>query len=1234
MQWKLAGLLFVLTTSAFAATAAGTQPPWQMIGQIGGPTQSVAVQGKYAYVGVGLRLIVLDLSDPTSPREIGSSAPFADFVRDIAVSGTFAYVAAGGAGLRVLSVSDPTRPMEVGSIQLRGYAEGVAVSGATVVLADGPYGLRVIDVSNPSNATEVGSAFSLNYAFKVAIDGHYAYVAAAGAGLLIADLATPAKPREIATLATPGYAYGLAVDAGKVYIAGGWEGLVIADVTVKSMPRVLGQYQTAGWAFGVSVSGNQACVAAGFGGLRVVDVSDPVRPTEVGGLAVVGGDAANVVMDGTIAYVVDRNWGLEAMDLSKPASPLQAGFYGPLGYADGVTAAGNYAYVAAGPYGLRIVDISDPARPRQVGAYGTQDYAKSVAVTGKYICVGTLGGIDVVDVSDPSHPTKAASLADLDLNNNRALAIAGGVLYIATEQGLCLVDLSDPTAPRKLSFLETFQIGGFNTETGVAVSGNVAYVTVEHQGLLTIDVSNPLKPAVINQLLWLNAFAQGIVVAQGMAFVADQSALTVLDVSNPQAPVWLVSYPTFGFAEGLALAGNQVFVANGGAGLSVVDVSNPRLPAPAWSYRTRGYAESVFVRDDLAFVGDLSGGLLLLGKPGSGVTSPGTAARSGLVVTQTMTPGLTPPSVRRSATPALAAPAAAPQVPSSCVVTSTADDGGGTLRDCLNRASSGMSISFDPAVFPPSHPAAIAPLSQLPELWQGYVTIDASNAGVILDGTLGRTVSRGLLITSNGNAIKGMQIIHFTHAGITIRYAQDNRVGGSRIVGSGPLGEGNLISGNGSYGIEIDGGVTNTTITGNFIGTDITGTVAMKNQGNGINFVSGDRNNRIGGSSPEERNVISGNDMTGIEFGGPGCCEMSGNRVIGNYIGLDASGTRALSNGVKALGLERGTNGSLVQGNVIVSTGGYIVIYDWGSSYNTIAGNLLGTDASGKVALGSALNGINVGGGAAFNRIGGTTAADRNVIAQGPIGFGRQGSPGNLVIGNFIGTDITGSVVLAKRGDGIALSDGSNRPFIGGTTAGERNVISGNPFGGVNVGPAADYTFIGGNYIGTDASGQAALGNGGLAGVSISAGTHIIVQGNLIAHHNNGAGISVSGYSDNTIRQNLIYDNQKGGIVLSNGGNAGVPLPVITSVSATSVSGTACPGCEVEIFSDSDGQGRVFEGSVVANQSGLFTLAAQRFLLGPNVTATATDAQGNTSEFSAAHATPPPPPRRRAVGRR
>jgi len=1209
MKRKLTGLLFAFTVSTVAAAATGTQPAWQMIGQIGGPTQAVTVQGKYAYLGVGLRVIVLDVTDPTSPREVGSSPPFSDFVRDIAVSGTFAYVAAGGAGLRVLSVSDPTRPEQVGSVQLRGYAEGVAVSGTTVCLADGPYGLRVIDVSNPRSPAEVGFAFSRNYAFKVATDGRYAYVAAAGAGLLIADLTNRAKPSEVATLATPGYAYGVAVNSNTVYVAGGWEGLEIVDVTTKAQPRLLGQYRTEGWAMGISVSGNQVYVAAALGGLRVVDVSDPARPTEVGGIAFVGGDAANVALAGTIAYVADRNWGLEAVDLSTPASPVQVGFYGPLGYADGIMVAGNYAYVAAGPYGLRIVDISDPARARQAGAYDTQSYAKSVAVVGKYAYVGTVGGFQVVDVSDPSRPTRAGVLSES--LGTRDLAIAAGVVYIADEWGLRLVDVSDPTAPKQLSFLQIQTSNGQNTTVGVAVSGNVAYVALEQQGLLTVDVSNPSAPAVIGKLQWPDASAQDIVVAHNIAFVADQIALTVLDLSNPRVPVWLASYPTSGFEESLALVGNQIFVANGGAGLSVINVSNPGSPALAWNYRTLDYAESVFVRDDLIFVADSSGGLLILGKPSGGAASlggVGTPPRA--FVSQGVAPMVAPPPVRANVAPIPVAPAVAVQAASSCVVTSNADSGAGTFRACLERANSGTTITFDPVVFPPSHPATIAPLSFLPSLVQGNVTIDASNAGVILDGSSAEKTIVGLDILSDSNSIKGMQIVHFPSAGILLQdNAHNNLIGGSRNRGSGPLGEGNLISGN-RFGIQMIGpNVTNTTITGNLIGTDITGTVAMGNAA-GIGL-SGCPNNRIGGTSPGERNVISGNIGDGIGVGG------KGNAIIGNYIGVDATGTKALSNGAQGVSLGAGAGGNFVQGNVIVTTSKICVgINDWGSSYNTIVGNLLGTDPSGKVAVGSAQVAINVDHGASFNRIGGTTPADRNVIAQGGVAFGRQGGPGNLVIGNFIGTDITGSVALAKRGKGIALQDGSNRPFIGGTTAGERNVISGNPSGGIGVGPAADYTFIGGNYIGTDASGRVALGNGGSGGIVISQGTHIIVQGNLIAHHINGAGITVSGYAGNTLRQNLIYDNQGGGIVLEDGGNNGASPPVITSFSATEVSGTACPRCEVEIFSDSGNEGQIFEGSTFADASGSFMFDKGSLLTGPNVTATATDASGNTSAFS------------------
>jgi uncharacterized protein (TIGR03437 family) len=1229
MSWKVAGLLFAF--AALTAAAPPSEPAWQLIGQIGGPTQAVAAQGNHAYVGVGQRLIVLDVTDPTTPREVGSSAPFADFVRDIAVSGTVAYVAAGGAGLHVLDVSDPAHPAEIGAVQLRGYAEGVAVSGTTVCLADGPYGLRVIDVLNPRNPTEVGSAFTRDYALKVAMAGHYAYVAAAGAGLLIADLTNPAKPSQVATFATPGRAYGLAVNGNTVYVAGGWEGLAIVDVTAKATPRLLGQYRTEGWAMGVSVSGTQAYVAAALGGLIVVDVSSPAAPSEIGSVAVVGGDAAGVAVAGAIAYVADRNWGLEAVDLSVPASPAQVGFYGPLGFAGGITAAGNYAYVATGSYGLRIVDISNPAQPRQVGAYDTQSYFYAIAIAGKYVYLdagrdpGQEQGLLVLDVSDPTRPTRAGFLSIP--SGAHEIIVAGGIAYILEEAGLYLVNVSDPTAPKLLSYLQIQTSDFQSTTTGLAVVGNVAYVSISEHGLLVIDVSNPSAPAVMGRLQWPNAFAFDVAVANGKAFMADNGDLTLVDVSNPRAPVWLASYPTYGFEQHVALDGSQAFVANGGAGVSVIDVSTPGSPALAWSYQTLGYAESLFVRGDVAFVADSAGGLLVLRKPGGGAAPPGgMTAPAGSYVTA---PRVAPPPVRARVTRTSAAFGVATQAATSCVVTSTADTGAGTLRDCLMQSSSGTTITFDGAVFPPGHPAMIAPLSRLPDL-RGNVTIDASNTGVILDGAHGGAVPAGLSITSDGNSIKGLQIVHFSDSGITLGgSARNNVIGGSRSKGSGPLGEGNLISGNGNYGIIINGPlVGNTTVIGNFIGTDIAGTAAMGNQGPGI-LVFYSPANTIGGSVPEERNVISGNSGGGIVFLGSGS---AGNSASGNYIGVDASGTRALGNGGgMGIGLESGTNGSLVQGNVIVSTSSAncIVIYDPGSYYNTVVGNLLGTDADGRVALGSPQSAINVGGGASFNRVGGTTPADRNVIAQGGVALGGQGGTGNLVIGNFIGTDISGSIALAQSGSGIGLAGDSNsRSFIGGTTTGERNVISGNPDGGVKVG-ATVYAFIGGNYIGTDASGQIALGNGS-GGIQIDQGTHVIVQGNLIAHHNPGSGIVVSGHAGNTLRQNLIYDNTAGGIHLPNGANAGVSAPVIASASATGVSGNACPGCEVEIFSDSDDQGRVFEGSAIASASGAFKFDEGSPLTGPNLTATATDGDGNTSEFSFGikAVTPPanPPP--------
>ena len=187
---------------------------------------------------------------------------------------------------------------------------------------------------------------------------------------------------------------------------------------------------------------------------------------------------------------------------------------------------------------------------------------------------------------------------------------------------------------------------------------------------------------------------------------------------------------------------------------------------------------------------------------------------------------------------------------STCTVTSTADSGTGTLRACLASLAAGDVILFDPAVFPPAAPQTITLTSNLPRILQNNVTVDASNAGVILDGSPISGDSFGLVIWgSQGVTIRGVQIVNFTLGILIGNGATNNIIGGDRAIGSGPLGQGNRISGNSYVGVWLqNAGTSHNTISGNFIGTNLSGDGAVGNGYAGLVIVGGATQNVIGGS--------------------------------------------------------------------------------------------------------------------------------------------------------------------------------------------------------------------------------------------------------------------------------------------------------------------------------------------------------------------------------------------------
>jgi CSLREA domain-containing protein/uncharacterized repeat protein (TIGR01451 family) len=269
------------------------------------------------------------------------------------------------------------------------------------------------------------------------------------------------------------------------------------------------------------------------------------------------------------------------------------------------------------------------------------------------------------------------------------------------------------------------------------------------------------------------------------------------------------------------------------------------------------------------------------------------------------------------------------------VVNSTADTndgacttgtGGCTLREAINAANTVLGLDMISFSIPGSGVRIITLSSALPTItdlvtidgtlqpgFSGSPLIELNGTAVTTSGglfiTAGQTTVRGLIInrfagltggigirllTNGGNRIEGNQI--GTNAAGTA--ALSNQIGisistpNNTIGGTVPSAR-NIISGNRSNGIVISGSsATGNRVQGNFIGTDVAGAGAVANALNGVEITDAP-GNTIGGTTPEARNIISGNATAGIQIGG---AQATGNMVQGNFIGTSRDGVNRLGN--------------------------------------------------------------------------------------------------------------------------------------------------------------------------------------------------------------------------------------------------------------------------------------------------------------------------------------------------
>ena len=405
-------------------------------------------------------------------------------------------------------------------------------------------------------------------------------------------------------------------------------------------------------------------------------------------------------------------------------------------------------------------------------------------------------------------------------------------------------------------------------------------------------------------------------------------------------------------------------------------------------------------------------------------------------------------------------------------------------------------------------------------------------------------------------------------------------------------------------------------IQGNYIGLNLAGTVDLANNV-GVVLTGGAAGNLIGTdgngvSDGTEGNVISGNTSQGVLV-----IDADNNRVAGNIIGLNATGTAAVPNfdGVflqLSSGNIIGTDGS----NDAFNAGERNVIsgnLDRGvvlQGANVVAGNWIGLSLEGST-LGNQF-GIQVteaGGRVGTNSDGIADTEERNVVSGNlntGIIVGGASTTGVVVAGNYIGLDSTGALARPNH-IGISLSNDAHHNLIGGTSAVAGNVIGRNTASGVFIsGAGTSNNAVFGNYIGTDARGMLSLGN--LFGIVNGDSSNLIGgalpgQSNTIAFNTVGMRSSSVNNSRNVFYGNLqlAVDVPADGITLNDDPDTldgQVGMPVITSAflnpdrTVLTVMGFAPrPGVAVELYlTDTSvsglGQGRTWVTTLVEGAAG------------------------------------------------
>jgi len=632
----------------------------QLVEQFGGNVSGIAIQGHYAYVGNGTRLVALDITTPTAPSKIGQSSMVSYTFRSITLEGDYAYVAeellppyyssepSGKGGLRIFNIADPTDIRTLGYLETAGYGQNIVISGTLAYIAEYLTGLRIVDIADPANPLEVG-AFPPEgdmYVGDVLVRGNYAYASREGDGIEVLDVSDPTSPALVG---------GYDDDAGMLLMVGDYlytsraGGITVLDITTPTAPSALTFLNIVYTnTHRMIKQGNYLYISAESRGaetLLIVDISNPAAPQLLGERAMdIGYDPYSIAVHDNIVYLAMEGYGLSMTDVSDAAHPADAGFANiPASVSQiALTEQRLYLETAYKPWhesgqqfaAIHIAERLDPHNLRPLGHVDTTKVEFEFIEEGDYVYFTAYeardldtrepvsGSVHIVDVSSPQAPNPVSSYEVVE--GAYKIAKNGDYLYVGKcthIDGRCdiqmqIVDISDPENPQEGGEYP----GGEGLESGIygiLVDGSYTYLATDLR-LEILNTTDPINPVLTGVYTVPHASVADMAISGNYLYLAQMyNDLRILDISNPAQPVEVGVYSApfdsepYGIYGDVAVSGNYAYVTYGEDGFRVLDISDPHNPILLDEYDTPDRATGIAVDGSTVYVADQIYGLLI-----------------------------------------------------------------------------------------------------------------------------------------------------------------------------------------------------------------------------------------------------------------------------------------------------------------------------------------------------------------------------------------------------------------------------------------------------------------------------------------------------------------------------------------------------------------------------------------------------------------------------------------------